>query len=64
VFQKYELLFYLTVRAGQLGYRVCQVPVQRRYPKGEAVPTKITGLNAKADVLRQTLRAALGKFAP
>jgi dolichol-phosphate mannosyltransferase len=64
VFQKYELLFYLTVRAGQLGYRVCQVPVQRAYPKGEAVPTKITGLNAKADVLRQTLRAALGKFAP
>ena len=64
VFQKYELLFYLTVRAGQLGYRICQVPVQRAYPKGETVPTKISGSGAKADVLWQTLRAALGQFAP
>jgi len=64
VFQKYELLFYLTVRAGQLGYKVCQVPVRRAYPKGEAVPTKISGSGAKADVLRQTLKAALGHFAP
>jgi len=64
VFQKYELLFYLTVRAGQLGFRVCQVPVRRTYPKGEAVPTKISGSGAKADVLRQTLKTALGHFAP
>lgn len=64
VFQKYELLFYLTVRAGQLGYKVCQVPVQRSYPKGQAVPTKITGSGAKMDVLRQTAKAALGHYAP
>lgn len=63
-FQKYELLFYLTTRAGQLGFRVCQVPVRRSYPKGEAVPTKISGSGVKADVLRQTLNAALGCFTP
>lgn len=64
VFQKYELLFYLTVRAGQLGFRVCQVPVRRAYPKDGVVPTKISGSGAKADVLRQTLKAALGHFRP
>lgn len=64
VFMNYELLFYLTVRAGQLGYRVCETPVRRSYPKGEAVPTKITGTGAKAALLQQTIQAALGKFTP
>lgn len=64
VFGKYELLFYLTVRAGQLGFRVTEVPVRRSYPKGEATPTKIRGGGAKFDVLRQTFRAALGHYAP
>ncbi|OSQ34515.1 glycosyltransferase family 2 protein [Thalassospira sp. MCCC 1A01428] len=64
VFQKYELLFYLTVRAGQLGYRVCEAPVKRAYPKGEVVPTKISGSGAKTDVFCQTLKAALGHFSP
>ncbi len=64
VFQRYELLFYLTVRAGQIGMKVTQVPVQRRYPLNAAVPTKITGISSKLSVLRQTLAAALGRFAP
>ena len=64
IFQRYELLFYLTVRAGQIGMRVAHVPVQRRYPANEAVPTKITGVGAKFSVLRQTLAAALGKYSP
>jgi dolichol-phosphate mannosyltransferase len=64
VFMNYELLFYLTTRAGQLGLKVAQVPVRRSYPQGEAVPTKITGSGAKFDVLRQTFDAATGKFRP
>ena len=64
VFQKYELLFYLTVRAGQLGLKVTQVPVRRSYPAGAAVPTKITGVSGKFDVLAQTFAAAMGKFNP
>lgn len=64
VFQKYELLFYLTVRAGQLGLKVTQVPVRRSYPANEAVPTKITGVSGKFDVLAQTFSAALGRFKP
>lgn len=64
VFAEYELLFYLTVRAGQLGLRVCEVPVRRSYPKGEATPTKITGWAAKLNVLRQAIDAARGRFNP
>lgn len=64
VFQRYELLFYLTVRAGQIGMKVAHVPVQRRYPANAATPTKITGVGGKLAVLRQTFAAALGRFAP
>jgi dolichol-phosphate mannosyltransferase len=64
VFQRYELLFYLTVRAGQIGMRVAHVPVQRRYPAMAAAPTKITGVRSKLSVLGQTLQAALGRYSP
>lgn len=64
VFMRYELLFYLTVRAGQLGLRVSQVPVQRSYPQNAATPTKIAGWRGKAEILRQTFAAALGRYAP
>ncbi|WP_334175129.1 glycosyltransferase family 2 protein [Pseudoxanthobacter sp.] len=64
LFQRYELLFYLTVRAGQLGYRVTEVPVRRSYPAGEAAPTKIAGWQGKFAILREAFDAALGRFAP
>ncbi|WP_241484104.1 glycosyltransferase family 2 protein [Ruegeria sp. ANG-R] len=64
VFVSYELLFYLSVRAGQLGFRVGEVPVTRRYPEMGKTPTKITGLSGKLKILRQTVLAALGSFKP
>lgn len=64
VFQHYELLFYLTVRAGQLGYRVCEIPVTRRYPKHTATPTKIRGIAGPLAILAQTIRAAAGSYRP
>lgn len=64
VFVKYELLFYLTVRAGQLGYRVCETPVRRSYPKGEAVPTKITGASANLSIIGQLFKTVLGCYNP
>ena len=64
VFQRYELLFYLTVRAGQLGLKVGHVPVCRSYPENTATPTKINGVAGKIDVLLQTLAAAFGQFKP
>ncbi len=64
VFMNYELLFYLTVRAGQLGYRTCEIPVRRSYPREGATPTKITSVRAKLSVLRQALDAAIGTYNP
>ncbi|UWR05143.1 glycosyltransferase family 2 protein (plasmid) [Ruegeria conchae] len=64
VFNAYELLFYLSVRAGQLGLRVTEVPVSRSYPKSGKTPTKIAGFSGKLKILQQTLAAALGRYSP
>lgn len=64
VFENYELLFYLTLQASRLHYRICEVPVRRAYPKSESTPTKIIGFAAKFHVLRQTLDVVRGKFDP
>lgn len=64
IFSNYELLFYLTVRAGQLGYRTCELPVRRSYPRGEKTPTKINGVRGKLVLLREAIDAARGRFNP
>ncbi|WP_199799089.1 glycosyltransferase family 2 protein [Porphyrobacter sp. YT40] len=63
-FSVYNLLFYLTVRAGQLGLKVAHVPVERRYPDDGKVPTKIGGLGPKLALLRETVIAATGGYTP
>ena len=64
VFQGYELLFYLTVRAGQVGAKIAEVPVRRSYPRKQKTPTKITGVRGKFSVFTQTVLVALGAFHP
>ena len=64
IFRRYELLFYLTVRAGQLGYRVVEIPVTRSYPSGEKPPTKISGFRGKLDIFQELVAAATGRFNP
>lgn len=50
VFDSYELLAYLSVRASQLHMKVCEIPVTRRYPKGK-VPTKISFFKGNIELL-------------
>jgi hypothetical protein len=64
VFDTYELLAYLPIRAGRLGYRLTEVPVARRYPPHGKTPTRIVGLRANARLLRIVLEAALGHYDP
>jgi dolichol-phosphate mannosyltransferase len=64
IFDRYQILFYLTVRAGQLGYRVGHVPVVRSYPANEPPPSKIGGFRGKLEHLREVLDVALGRFNP
>jgi len=42
IFDSYELLAYLSVRAPQLGYKTCEIPVERIYPEKGKIPTKIS----------------------
>lgn len=63
-FSIYNLLFYLTVRAGQLGLKVGHVPVVRRYPEDGKVPTKIGGFASKLALLKEALVAATGGYTP
>lgn len=63
IFQKYELLAYLTARASQLGYEVMEVPVTRQYPKGQ-VPTKISFWSGNIDLLVTLVKAVFHRFDP
>ena len=63
-FETYELLAYLPIRSHQVGLRVCEVPVVRRYPRGVATPTKIRGVTAQYRLFRILLDAVLGRFNP
>ncbi len=63
-FDRYALLFYLTVRAGQLGYRTCEIPVTRSYPAGEKAPTKISGLRGRLAMMGELLGVVVGRYRP
>jgi dolichol-phosphate mannosyltransferase len=52
------------VRAPRLGFRVCEIPVARRYPAHGPTPSKITGLAGKLHILKQTFLAAIGAYDP
>lgn len=64
IFVRYELLAYLTARAGQLGYRVREIATTRAYPADEPVPTKIGGMKAHADLIAVLLKTLKGDFSP
>lgn len=63
-FSAYELHYYLAIRAARLGFRVCELPVSRRYPDSGPVPTKIGGWRGNWKVLRTLVAACLGRFDP
>lgn len=64
IFERYELLAYLTVRASQLGYRVKELPTSRVYPADEAIPTKINGIKALVDLLLVVFKTLFGAYNP
>jgi dolichol-phosphate mannosyltransferase len=64
VFDTYELLAYLPIRAARLGLRVTEVPVRRTYPESEPTPTKITGWSGNTELVRILARAAGGRYNP
>lgn len=64
IFQGYELLAYLSVRANQIGLKSTEVPVIRKYPLKGKVPTKISPLKGNMDLLKVLWLNFLKKYNP
>lgn len=64
VFMTYELLAYLSVRATQLGYRACEIPVTRAYPKKGKTPTKISFFKGNGELLKILFQNLFGAYQP
>lgn len=63
IFVSYNLNFYLTVRANQLGLKTKEIPVTRVYPRGK-VPTKMNSIQSQLALVKESVAAALGRFHP
>lgn len=64
VFMTYELLAYLSVRATQIGYKACEIPVTRAYPKTGKTPTKISFLKGNSELMKILFKNARGAYNP
>ena len=64
VFMTYELLAYLSVRAPQLGYRACEIPVTRAYPKKGKTPTKISFFKGNSELMKILFCNLRGAYNP
>lgn len=64
VFVTYELLAYLSVRATQLGYKACEIPVTRAYPKKGKTPTKISFFKGNSELLKILFKNMFGEYNP
>ncbi len=64
IFMTYELLAYLSVRATQLGYRACEIPVTRAYPRTGKTPTKISFFRGNLELLKILWNNLLGAYKP
>ena len=64
IFMTYELLAYLSVRATQLSYKACEIPVTRAYPKTGKTPTKISFFKGNGDLMKILFKNMLGAYKP
>ena len=64
IFMTYELLAYLSVRATQLGYKACEIPVTRAYPKTGKTPTKISFFKGNSELMKILVKNLFGAYQP
>lgn len=62
IFDTYELLAYLSVKAPRLRLKTCEVPVTRTYPSDGNVPTKISSFRGNFSLIEILWHLALGKY--
>ena len=64
IFMTYELLAYLSVRASQIGMKVCEIPVTRAYPRKRKIPTKISFFKGNSELMMILLKNMFGIYKP
>lgn len=64
IFMTYELLAFLSVRASQIGMKVCEIPVIRAYPRAKKVPTKISFFKGNVELMKILFMNACGAYNP
>lgn len=64
IFMTYELLAYLSVRATQLGYKACEIPVTRAYPQKGRTPTKISFFKGNGNLMKILFKNLFGAYQP
>jgi dolichol-phosphate mannosyltransferase len=64
VFDRYSLLFYLSIRLPKLGYKTTELGVTRAYPTSGKTPTKISGISSRLALARELLTAVTGGYDP
>lgn len=62
LFTGYELLAYLSTCADLNGLKTCEIPVSRKYPKGEKTPTKISKWSGNWDLLQILFSNLFSKY--
>jgi dolichol-phosphate mannosyltransferase len=60
-YDKYDLHYFLSLQAGRLKFRVCEIPVTRAYPETGKIPTKISFVRGNFNVLVALVRVCLSK---
>jgi len=64
VFDRYELHYYLAIRAAKLGFKLIELPVSRCYPESGKTPTKISPLRGNLLILGTLFKACMGRYNP
>jgi dolichol-phosphate mannosyltransferase len=64
VFETYELLAYLSMRAPRLGFQTVEIPVTREYPGDRSGPTKISRVRGNWQLFRILCKALTGAYNP
>jgi len=64
IFDRYELLAYISYRAPRLGFRCIELPTCRRYPGSGKTPTKISAIRGNWSLLTTLWKACTGQYNP
>ena len=64
VFNTYELLAYLTIRAPRLTYKTKEIGVTRVYPAKGKVPTKISHFHGNIGLIKIIFKTLVGGYNP